>query len=70
MSRITNQLGEFLSRLSETLITRVVVWKQFHLNQWSETTLRKWWRATEGGVCRPEDYCTLMREPHSGDYEK
>jgi hypothetical protein len=45
-------------RLSEPLISRVVVWKQLHLNQWFETTLRKGWRAIEGDVCKPEGYCT------------
>jgi hypothetical protein len=40
-----------MSRLSEPLITRVVVWKQFHLNQWFKRTLRKGWHPLEGGVC-------------------
>jgi hypothetical protein len=35
-------------RLGEPLISRVVVWKQ----------LRKRWRAIQGDVCKPEDYCT------------
>jgi hypothetical protein len=47
-----------MARLGEPLLSRVVVWKQLHLNQWFETTPHKRWRAIEGDVCKPEDHCS------------